>query len=332
MSFLFFTASEGEVGPAEGAEEDDEGGLDGVDDEGEEDGGLLGDAIEDEHGLDGEVPGAGSVGGGNEDGKASCAEDEEACHGADVAGGIEGEEGEVEMEVVAYPDADAIEQIEREIADSTEGDESVEEALHAVVDGLENGEASPDEGEEGEGEEAAEDGDPPAGGGEASDDGCGIETGLAEELEEHGELAQESDEGDEEHEGGIDDAFGDDGSEGFCKGNSSVLLQCATAGDLANAGNDEAGGVAEEDAVGTEARGGLFAHREEGHAPTEGTENEGYDAKGEGDGHPQPIDVIDDTIEDFVPVCAAIHPPQDANCEGKRQKYVEIFKELFHCL
>lgn len=83
----------GEVGPPYSAEEHDKCCLDGVDDKGEEYCGLFGNAIKDEHGLDGEMPGAGSVGRGDEDGEGSDAEDEESGEGGNVAGVVEGEEG-----------------------------------------------------------------------------------------------------------------------------------------------------------------------------------------------------------------------------------------------
>lgn len=83
----------GEVGPPYSAEEHDKCCLDGVDDKGEEYCGLFGNAIKDEHGLDGEMPGAGSVGRGDEDGEGSDAEDEESGEGGNVAGEVEGEEG-----------------------------------------------------------------------------------------------------------------------------------------------------------------------------------------------------------------------------------------------
>ena len=85
------------VGRGVYAEDDDEERLYGVDSEGEEYGGLIGDAVEDEHGLDGEMPGTGTVGGGDDDGEGSDAEDEEAGEGADAAGEVEGVEGEVEV-------------------------------------------------------------------------------------------------------------------------------------------------------------------------------------------------------------------------------------------
>ena len=64
------------VGRGVYAEDDDEERLYGVDSEGEEYGGLIGDAVEDEHGLDGEMPGTGTVGGGDDDGEGTDAEDE----------------------------------------------------------------------------------------------------------------------------------------------------------------------------------------------------------------------------------------------------------------
>lgn len=162
------------------------------------------------------------------------------------------------------------------------------------------------------------------------DKGVDVEAGLLEELAEHGELAEEGYDGDENHEGGVNDALCDDGAEALGEGYAAVLLEGAATGDFADARNDEAGGVAEEDGVGTEACGGVFAHRLEGHAPTECAEGEGYNAKGETEEHPSPMDVVGNATEHLAPVCAAVHPPQYANCEGKGHEDVQIFKELFH--
>ena len=54
--------------PCIDAEDDDKKGLDGMDDEDEIEGLFISHAIEDEHGLDGKMPGAGTVGRGHDDG------------------------------------------------------------------------------------------------------------------------------------------------------------------------------------------------------------------------------------------------------------------------
>lgn len=105
-----------------------------MDDKGEEYCGLFGDAIKDEHRLDSEMPGAGSVGRGNKDGEGADAEDEEAGEGGNIAGEVEGEEGQVEVEIIARPDANAVEEVEGKVVHLAKRHEAVDEALHAVVD------------------------------------------------------------------------------------------------------------------------------------------------------------------------------------------------------
>lgn len=124
------------------------------------------------------------------------------------------------------------------------------------------------------------------------DKGVDVEAGLLEELSEHWELTEEGNDGDENHEGGVDDALRDDGAEALGEGDTAVLLEGAATGDFADAGYDEASGVAEEDGIGAEACGGVFTHRLEGHAPTECAEGEGHNAEGETEEHPSPMDVV----------------------------------------
>ena len=103
--------------PSVDAEQDDECGLHRVNDQGEHDGGFFSDAVEDEHRFHGKVPWSGTVGGGNQHGERSDAENEERLIGKDAGGGVEAEEGDVEMEEIAHPNQHAVEEIEREISD-----------------------------------------------------------------------------------------------------------------------------------------------------------------------------------------------------------------------
>ena len=63
----------GELQAEEGidAEEGNEEGLDGMDNQDEEKSGRIGDAIEYQHGLDCEMPRAGAIGGGDKNGNAA---------------------------------------------------------------------------------------------------------------------------------------------------------------------------------------------------------------------------------------------------------------------
>ena len=77
-----------------------------MDDEHEVEGLNVGNAVEDEHGLDGEVPGTGSVGRGNDDGDGTYDEGHQGTAQSEVAGEVEAEEGEVVVQEIADPDGE----------------------------------------------------------------------------------------------------------------------------------------------------------------------------------------------------------------------------------
>ena len=68
LQIIILSLRKRKSGPGIDTEGDDEHGLDGVDDEHEIEGVLVNDAIEDEHRLDGEVPGACTIGSRHDDG------------------------------------------------------------------------------------------------------------------------------------------------------------------------------------------------------------------------------------------------------------------------
>lgn len=70
---------------------------------------LVGDTIEDEHRLDGEMPGACSVGRRHDDGDGAHDEGDQGAGEAEVGGGVEAEEGEVVVDEIAAPDGEGVE-------------------------------------------------------------------------------------------------------------------------------------------------------------------------------------------------------------------------------
>ena len=87
-------------------------------DEYEEEGLFVLYAVEDEHGLDGEMPRAGTVGRGHDDGEVGYDERHEGTAEAEVGREVEAEEGEVVMQEVTYPDAYGEQQVERQVLDA----------------------------------------------------------------------------------------------------------------------------------------------------------------------------------------------------------------------
>lgn len=114
--------------PGVDAEEDDEHSLQGVHDKHEIKGLLVGDTIEDEHRLDGEMPGACTVGGGHDDGDGAHDERDKGAGEPEVGGGVEAEEGEVVVDEVTAPDGEGVEDEEGLVAHAAQRHHSLPDA------------------------------------------------------------------------------------------------------------------------------------------------------------------------------------------------------------
>ena len=114
--------------PSPCAEENNESRLNGVDDKCKKDGLRLADACgieQDEHSLDGKMPGAGTVGRGHEDSETADAEHKECVKGTDHRHEVEGKKGYVEVEEIACPNEDTVEQVQPKAAYVAQGENAV---------------------------------------------------------------------------------------------------------------------------------------------------------------------------------------------------------------
>ena len=108
LSPSHFLFRERQRNPAVYAESHDEQGLHGVDYQHEVEGVVVGHAVEYEHGLYGEMPRPGSVGGGNYYGDAAYYERYQGALEAEVGGEVEAEERQVIVQEVANPDGEGV--------------------------------------------------------------------------------------------------------------------------------------------------------------------------------------------------------------------------------
>ena len=97
LSSLLSSLYKHQTNPRPDSQEDDQHGLDGVDDEDKVERFCVGNAVENEHGLHGEVPGAGTVGSRYDDCNAADNEGHHSTGEAEVSSEVETEEGEVVM-------------------------------------------------------------------------------------------------------------------------------------------------------------------------------------------------------------------------------------------
>ena len=100
-----------------------------MDNEDEVEGLGVGHAIEDEHGLHGEVPGAGTVWRGHDDGYGADNERDQRTTQSEVAGEVETEEGQVVMQEVANPYTKGEEQEQGNVAHIFQRDDALPDAF-----------------------------------------------------------------------------------------------------------------------------------------------------------------------------------------------------------
>ena len=119
------------------SEGDDEERLDGMENQYEVECLVVLDTVEDEHRFHGEVPRAGTVRGGHDDGDGADDEDDHDGTQPKAARGREAEEGQVEVQEVAAPDGEGEEQEQPGAADVPQGDDSLPDAsqgcLHLII-------------------------------------------------------------------------------------------------------------------------------------------------------------------------------------------------------
>ena len=93
----------------------DEHGLDAVDDKHEPEGLFVGNTIEYQHGLDGKVPRAGTIGRWYDNGKVGNDKRYEGTADTQMGCEVEAEEREVVVQEVAHPDTDREKQVEGQV-------------------------------------------------------------------------------------------------------------------------------------------------------------------------------------------------------------------------
>ncbi len=280
-------------------------------------------AIENEHGLHGEMPRASTVGCGHDNGYAANDEGDQRTGHAQLGCRLEAEECQVVMQEVASPDGEGEEQKQWHVAHlAKRGDalpDTGERVLHLIIYG-ELAQENPEEDAHGN---EADDGDHPPRAGEAVDDA--VETGarLVEERHEDGNLHEERSTGNQQDEHRVDGTLGDNGSQGLGERNVVVAFQYPAARKLAEAGHDETQGIGEEDGVDGSRDPRTFPQRLQRLTPAPATEHLRHDAKGEGQQHPCPVHLVKHHLLDLLEVEPSVHPVEDGTTENHRQQYLQ---------
>ena len=177
--------------PSVDAQQDDEQGLYGVNDEHEVEGVVLLDAIEDEHRLHGEMPWTRSIGCRYDYSYASHDEGHQSAHQIEMARRFKALEGEIIVQEVAQPDAQGEGDVERYVSHALQRDyslpESVQRSFHLIIYSqlLEQHVSQEEYGD------AANGGNQVSCGCEVAQDAVHARARLVEEVQEDGNLHQE---------------------------------------------------------------------------------------------------------------------------------------------
>ena len=293
-----------------------------MDDEDEVEGLLISYAIEDQHRLHSKMPGTGTIGRGHDDGNAAYNEGDKSTRQAKVLREVEAEEGEIVMQEIAEPDANSHHNEKRHAAHTTERGDTLPDAtqrgLHLII----YREAAQQHPQQNAHSHQADSGDKPSCPREAAEDAREIRASLAEEGAEGAHLYQQRQSDDEQHQQHIDDTLGDHRAQGFRERDALPALQHTATCELADTGNDQRGGIAEEDAVGYDAISRLLAQRLQRLLPAPSTYSHRQNAKGKRQQHPRPVHLVEHHLAHPLEVEAAIHPVKDGATQQQGQHYL----------
>ena len=184
------------------------------------------------------------------------------------------------MQIIARPNADAVEQISPKGTHAAQGGDAGHETNHFFAAATKKRHARHEEREKAERQEGADGGDEIAGGGELLQQPEGRGAGGVEEVQVLRQLQQRGTDGEEYQQDRIDDAFGHHRAEGLRKGGAGIGLERAATCDLADAGHYETGGIGHEDGIGADAQGRMLVEGAQRQTPTQGAKHQGDDTEG----------------------------------------------------
>ena len=145
-------------------------------------------------------------------------------------------------------------------------------------------------------------------------------------------MRQERQQGKQQDEQGVDDSFRNDRADTHGEVGSLVALQDTTTQDFANSRHDETAGVAEENGMGASREPRLLTGWSQNLAPSHGTKHLRQNTKRHAKEHPRPRHLVLQSVRQFFPTYAAIHPPKYADSQRQRQTYLYKLSYSLHVL
>ena len=247
--FKGFDVRKVECQPRVDAQQDDQHGLHGVDDEDEVERVLVGNTIEDEHGLDGKVPRTGTVGGGYDDGYGAYDECHQRTAQSEMGREVEAEEGEIVVQEIAHPDGEGEEGEQGYVLDVLQRDDALPDAAKRRAYLIIYGEFAQQEVQQDEHGCGADGYHQIACPREAVEDVVQIGARLLEEGAKGAHLQQNDNSRDAQHQEGVDSTLCHNRAQRFGERYAVIARQHTTARKLTHSGYEQRGGIAKEDGV-----------------------------------------------------------------------------------
>lgn len=307
--------------PSINSEQYDECCLHRVDDEHEHKGEIAFHTIEDEHRFHREMPWTSPIGCGYDNGYAAHDKGDEGAVDAEVGRLLEAVERQVEVDEITQPDTDGICQVEGDVVYFAEGDDALPEIAGGVLHFVSDMQLLQQQPYEDAGSDEADESDKISCGGELAKKtveagACGVE-----EVDKHRKLQQQCCSGDEQHYNTVHRALGDHGAERLGKCHAIIALEHAAAHELTHAGNEQTGGIAEEDGVDRSAESCMLTDGFQCLSPSHAAEQLGGDAEGQRQQHPSPVHLIPHGVADQAEVKVAVHPIEDGSSQYEGKKH-----------
>ena len=225
--------------PGIDTQKDDEQCLHRVDDEYEEEGIVLLDAVENEHSLHGKVPRTCSVGSRYDDCDAAHYEGYQSTHQTEMRCRLKALEREIIVEEVTQPDAQREGYIERYVLHALQRDDalpqSAQRSFHLII----YSEFLQQEVQQDEYGDAADYRYEIARGGEFSQDAVHAGTRLVKEVQEYWYLHQKHHSGDEKYQQRVDGSLRNHRSQSFREGYAVISFQHGTSCKFSRSWDDE---------------------------------------------------------------------------------------------
>ena len=207
---------------------------------------FVGYTVEDEHGLDGEVPRASSIGRWHDNSKVGHDEADQRTANAQVLREVETEERQVVVQEVAHPDANGEKQVERQVLDPPQREHALPNAAQCHLHLIIYREVLQQQMEQNQDCHTTDGCDEPSRQRKAIQDSVERSTGLLKECAKDAHLNQKNQPGIEHHNQRINSALCHHRTKCLAERHPIVMLQNGASREFSDTRNQQTGSIRDE--------------------------------------------------------------------------------------